>query len=254
MKLLPAFVGAPTENSVYNVDALTLLRALPTGSVDCIITDPPYGLGGRVFEFPHKRYTAVNEVWDRYAPTDWMRPSARTLRKGGSVVCFGGRQSIYELAAEGLSLDWRLVNDITWNKPDAPPNFTGRMLTETTERALWFCPAGEGWTYNLDVAKLMNSGTNLRDIWKFYTQRDNRQHPTQKPLELMERCILLFTKPGDLVVDPFSGSGTTGVAALKHGRRFMGCDNGIDTKTGRFWAEIANERLTLPYTLPMFAA
>jgi site-specific DNA-methyltransferase (adenine-specific) len=252
VNLLPAFVGMPAVNRVYNVDALTLLRALPAGSVDAIITDPPYGLAGRVFEFPHKRYSAVNEAWDHYAPTDWMAHSEKPLREGGSVICFGGRRSIYELAAEGLSLGWRLVNDITWNKPDAPPNFTGRMLTETTERALWFCPSGSGWTYHLDAAKSMNSGMNLRDIWKFYTERDGRQHPTQKPLDLMERCILLFTKPGDLVVDPFSGSGTTGVAAIKHGRRFIGCDNGVDTVTGRFWSEIANERLSLPYTLPMF--
>lgn len=171
--LLPAFVGMPAVNKVYNVDALTLLAALPDGSVDAVITDPPYGLAGRVFEFPHKRYSAVNEVWDYYAPTDWMRPTTKTLTKGGSVVCFGVRQSIYELAAEGLSLNWRLVNDITWHKPDAPPNFTGRMLTETTERALWFCPDREGWTFNLETAKLMNSGKNLRDIWKFYTERDN---------------------------------------------------------------------------------
>lgn len=237
----------PEPNHVYCCDALELLRRLPEGGVDAVITDPPYGLAGRVFEFPHKRYSAVNEEWDHYAPTEWMQACQRVLKKGGSVLCFGGRRSIYELAAEGLSLNWRLVNDITWNKPDAPPNFTGRMMTETTERALWFCPDGEGWTYNLDAAKAMNSGMNLRDLWKFYTEREDRVHPTQKPLDLMERCILLFTNAGDLVVDPFAGSGTTGVAAVKHGRRFIGSD--LDAG----YVEAANKRLAQPFTVPMFA-
>lgn len=240
-------LGAWELDSVVHTDALTLLKGLPDGSVDAVIADPPYGLAGRVFEFPHKRYSAVNEAWDHFAPIDWMHECHRVLRKGGSVLCFGGRRSIYELAAEGLSLNWRLVNDITWNKPDAPPNFTGRMLTETTERCLWFCPDGEGWTYNLETAKGMNRGMNLRDIWKFNTEREDRMHPTQKPLDLMERCVLLFTNVGDLIVDPFAGSGTTGVAAIKNGRRFIGSD------TDAGYVEVANKRLALPYTPPLFA-
>jgi site-specific DNA-methyltransferase (adenine-specific) len=135
------------------------------------------------------------------------------------VVVFGGRLSIYQSAAEGLRLGWRLVNDVTWEKPDPPPNFTGRMMTESTERMLWFCPDGEKWTYNKHVAKAMNKGNNLRDVWRFRVPHGERIHPSQKPLDLMERCVQLFTNPGDLVVDPFAGSGTTLVAAKIHGRR-----------------------------------
>lgn len=232
---------------VYHTSAEHLLAMLPDASVDCIVTDPPYGLGGRVFTFPTKRYTAVNEAWDLFVPLGWLKACERVLKPSGSVVCFGGRQSIYQLAAESLSLGWRLVNDITWFKKDAPPNFTGRMMTESTERALWFCPSGEGWTYNLSAAKTMNSGKNLRDVWTFNTERGERLHPTQKPLDLMERCILLFTNPGDLVVDPFAGSGTTLVAAQMHGRRFIGCD--LEAK----YIEAARKRLAKPYTVPLFA-
>lgn len=240
--LLPAFVGQPELNRVYNVDALTLLRALPDASVDAVITDPPYGLAGRVFDFPHKHYSAINEEWDTFAPTDWMRECGRVLKSGGSVVCFGGRQSIYTFAAEGFRLGWRLVNDITWEKPDAPPNFTGRMMTESTERALWFCPSGEGWTYNLVTAKQMNQGINLRDVWRFPIQRDNRIHPSQKPLTLMERCVSLFTNEGDLVVDPFCGSGTTARACINLARNYLTCDI-----TPQYVTDARN-RLAQPYT------
>ncbi len=232
---------------VHEIDALSLLSLLPDASVDAIICDPPYGLAGRVFDFPHKHYSAVNEEWDLFVPVDWMPACERVLKPGGSVVCFGVRQSIYQVAAAGLSRGWRLVNDITWEKPDAPPNFTGRMLTETTERALWFCPSGSGWTYNLHAAKEMNRGRNLRDIWTYGVTRGDRIHPTQKPLPLMERCIQLFTNPGDLVVDLFAGSGTTLVAAKIHGRRYLGSDITPE------YVEAANKRLSLPYMMPMFA-
>ncbi len=242
---LPALPGA--LDTVYHVDALALLAALPDASVDCVVTDPPYGLGGRVFDIPHKNYSAINEVWDTVAPTEWMQLCSRVLKPGGGVICFGVRQSIYKFASEGIRLGWKLVNDVTWIKPDAPPNFTGRMMTESTERALWFCPDGTGWTYNLKDAKSMNGGINLRDVWSFPIERDNRVHPAQKPLALIERCITLFSNPSAVILDPFMGSGTTAVAARNLGRRFIGCDLSAD------YVAIANRRLAQPYT-PSFMA
>jgi site-specific DNA-methyltransferase (adenine-specific) len=121
------------------------------------------------------------------------------------------------------------------------------MLTETTERALWFCPDGEGWAYNLDTAKSMNYSMNLRDVWTFYTERDDRLHPTQKPLDLMVRCVQLFTRRNDLIVDPFCGSGTTLAAAKLHGRRYLGCD--LEAK----YVEMAQKRLAKPFDTPLFA-
>lgn len=256
MNLLPAFTGAPEVGSVYHCDALTLLRAMPSGSVDCIITDPPYGIRDESIKIKHPStggmYRRINEVWDSEVPTDWMRIVDRIIKPGGSVIVFGSWRTIDQIKFDAEALGWKTVNRIIWFKPDAPPNFSGRMLTDSTETVYWFCPSGTNWTYNRKIAKGMNTGVNLRDVWSYGQTREIRVHPTQKPLALMERCVQLFTNPGDLIIDPFAGSGTTGAAAIKYGRRFIGSDNGVDTKTGRLWSEIANERLALPYTPPMF--
>lgn len=244
-------MGTPQLNTVHNCDALKLLGNMASKSVDCIITDPPYGLGGRKFSVGKHigggEYEAINEVWDHAAPINWMAECTRVLKKGGSVMCFGGRVSTYAFANEGLRLGWRLVNDITWFIPDRMPNMTGRMMTESTERILWFCPDGAGWTYNLDFAKTCNRGMNLRDMWTFGVERDNRLHAAQKPLELMERTIRLFTPPNGVVLDCFAGSGTTLVAANMHGRDYIGCDLSAE------YCEIARQRIAQPYTLDMFA-
>ncbi len=254
-------IGQWRVNSVVNTDALTLLRGLPDASVNAIITDPPYGLGNRTFEVSRDfngkdrrkgNFVAIEEIWDREIPITWMSECGSFLTPSAGICIFGGKSSIYVTATVGISLGWKLLNDVTWIKPDPPPNFTGRMMTECTERMLWFCPDGTNWTYNKSIARLMNSGNNLRDVWRFRAPHGDRVHPSQKPLDLMERCVLLFTNPGDLVVDLFAGSGTTGVAAIKNGRRFIGADNGTDTRTGRLWADIANERMALPFTMPMF--
>jgi site-specific DNA-methyltransferase (adenine-specific) len=202
-----------------------------------VITDPPYGLGGRVFAVPDKQYSAINAEWDLIAPTDWMTGVQRVLKPGGSVLCFGVRQSIYQFASEGLRLGWRIVNDITWFKPDAMPNMTGRMMTESTERLLWFCPDGSRWTYNLDEAKAINAGQNLRDVWTLGQTREDRHHPAQKPLDLIERIVRLFTNPGDLILDPFLGSGTTAIAARNLKRHYIGCD------ISPLYVQLANHRL-----------
>lgn len=210
---------------VHCSDALDLMRQIPDASIDLVLTDPPYGLAGRVFDFPHKKYSAINELWDYEVPLTWLDECTRILKPSGSVVCFCGRKSTYLIANEALKLGWHLINDITWVKPDAPPCFTGRNLTETTERALWFSPSGKNWFYNLDYAKRFNGGINLRDVWTFNIERDERVHPAQKPIELMELCISLFSPLDGIVLDPFAGSGTTPAACQALNRRWIAGDS-----------------------------
>lgn len=237
-------------NTIVCADALEFIKSLPDKGVDAVITDPPYGLYGKAnVTRPDTggEHNRINEEWDAEVPLAWMELVQRTLKPGASVIVFGtGLGSIHYVAVEGLRLGWKLINDITWFKHDAAPNFTGRLLTESTESALWFCPNGTGWTYNLDVAKAHNSGINLRNVWKFGQTRGTRYHPTQKPLELMRRCVELFTNPGDLILDPFAGSGTTLVAAQQLGRNFLGCD------ITESYVAMARERLAKPFTVSMF--
>lgn len=253
----------PQMNTVYHTDALTLLNALERGAVAAaaVITDPPYGLGNRTFTVgrdmkksdghgarPDNNYVAIKEDWDKEAPVDWMRAAQSSLSEGANVLICGGMESSLLFGGEGLRLGWRLNGDIVWEKNNPPPNFTGRALTISYERILWFCPDGTRWTYNSAAAKAMNNGVNLRDIWRFpIPKAEQRVHPAQKPIDLMERLIRLFTNPDDLVVDPFCGSGTTLVAARNTGRRYIGCDISAD------YAAMAGKRLALPFTAPLFA-
>lgn len=237
--LLPAFTRAEPGN-VYHMDAVSLLRRLPDASVGLIATDPPYGLAANdAFQAPRTMrrtdngkpratddyFVAIREEWDMHAPVDWMAECARALRPGGMVVICAAMRSIYDFAQEGFRLGWKLVNDVTWVKVNPPPNFTGRAMTYATERILCFCPDGKNWTYNTDYARAMNGGVNFQDVWYFDVPHgETRIHPSQKPVDLMERIVGLFSADGETVADPFFGSGTTGIAALNLGRQFVGAD------------------------------
>lgn len=215
------------ENAVYHCRDLELIDALPDRSVAAFITDPPYGISNDVPTIAHpdgSTYNRVNEEWDRFVPLEWMTALLPKLQPGGSVVAFGSWDCMDIIRVEARRLGWRVVNRVIWHKTDPAPNFSGRMMTHSTEEFVWFCPDGTGWTYNLDVAKAVNDGKNLHDVWDVGMDRSKRVHPTQKPLLLMERIVRLITCEGDLVVDPFMGRGTTLAAARNWNRRYVGCD------------------------------
>lgn len=229
---------------VWHSDCLDLLKALPDKSVDLILTDPPYGLNKKSFELKAEdrrdfgsSYSAIRENWDNEAPLDWMDAASRVLKPNGSVLCFGGRESIYKFANHALRLSWRIVNDITFVKPDAPPNFTGRMMTESTERAIWFSPSGSRWTYNRQTAKACNNGVNFRDVWEMLTPKQNRLHPAQKPVETIEMLVALLSQTGDIVLDPFAGSATTAIACLNLDRQYICGDSHLP------YVELSRQRI-----------
>lgn len=227
-------------NKIHQIDAVELLKKLDDNSVDLIATDPPYGFASRnnkPINSVEKQWFAINEGWDTYVPTTYLEEMKRVLKPHGTFCIFSGRNGIYEIAYNIINMGYRILNDVTWYKRNAMPNLTGRMMTETTERFLWGTPHESGWYYDLNYAKSVNYGKNLRDVWDILQKTGSRLHPTQKPLVLMERIISLFSKVGGVIVDPFCGSGTTAVAAKNLGRNFICGD------TDPHYVEIARHRI-----------
>jgi site-specific DNA-methyltransferase (adenine-specific) len=179
----------------------------------------------------------MQEAWDEFGEDEyfrftlnWLREVCRVVKPNGSILVFGTFHNIYLLGfLLGHVLERRLLNSIVWFKPNAQPNITARTLTESTEQIVWAVNEtprrAKGWTFNYWDAKEMNGGRQMRNLWDFpvtpRSERVNGAHPSQKPLALVERAVLIASKPGELLLDPFGGTGTLAVAAARHGRRWV---------------------------------
>lgn len=225
-------------------DALSVLRSMPDGSVDHCIVDPPFNIGSGAgrrgkagLGWAFSTHVTIAEDWDAFTKdeffsfnVDWLREVSRVVKLNGNIIVFGTFHNIYQLGFILQDvLDRRVLNSVIWSKPNAQPNITARMLTESTEQLVWAVnntqAKATGWTFNYWLAKEMNGGKQMRNVWEFpVTSRRERaegKHPSQKPLALLERAVLLASNPGDLIVDPFAGTGTLAVAAAKHDRDWI---------------------------------
>jgi site-specific DNA-methyltransferase (adenine-specific) len=193
------------------------------------------------------------EGWDDFNADDffrfnveWLREVVRVVKPNGNLLVFGTYHNIYQLGfILQHVLEKRVLNSVIWSKPNAQPNITARMLTESTEQIIWAVnntpEKATGWTFNYWDAKEMNGGKQMRNVWEFPVtakrEKVEGRHPSQKPLGLIERAILLASKPGDLILDPFGGSGTLAVAASAHGRDW------ILIESAEEYADIARRRI-----------
>lgn len=234
----------PAPGQIIAGDALEVMRGWPDACVDHCIVDPPFnigsgsgrrGKGGLGWAF--SSHVTMQEAWDRFSKDDffafnaaWLREVCRVVRPNGNLLVFGTYHNIYQLGfILQHVLERRVLNSIIWFKPNAQPNITARALTESTEQIVWAVnesPArATGWIFNYWDAKAMNGGKQMRNLWEIpvtsQKERAAGKHPSQKPLALLERLVLLATQPGDLVLDPFGGAGTLALAAEKHGRRWL---------------------------------
>jgi site-specific DNA-methyltransferase (adenine-specific) len=239
---------APEPNRVIAGDCLDVMRDWPDGCIDHCIVDPPFNIGsgsGRKSKnglaWAFSSHVTMAEDWDTYSKDDfyafnvaWLTEVCRVVKPNGNILVFGTYHNIYQLGFILQDvLERRVLNSVIWSKPNAQPNITARMLTESTEQIIWAVnnvPArATGWTFNYWDAKEMNGGKQMRNLWEFpVTARRERaegKHPSQKPLALLERAVLLASKPGDLLLDPFGGTGTLAVAARKHGRDWLLIEN-----------------------------
>jgi len=228
---------------LYQANCLELLDLIaqkhPQGCFDMIFADPPYFLSNGGITCQNGRMVSVNKgAWDKSQGIEithefnleWLRRCQRVLKPNGTIWVSGTMHSTYSVGFAMQQLGFKILNDIIWEKPNPPPNLACRYFTHATETVLW---AAKSMTskhcFNYALMKTENGGKQMKSVWRIKppaaSEKIFGKHPTQKPIELLKRCIEASTNEGDFVLDPFSGSGTTGVAALELKRRFCGIES-----------------------------
>lgn len=245
--------------NILHGDAFELLTSFNSESFDFVFADPPYFLSNGGFTVKSGKMASVNKGdWDRSIGfneeynfhLNWILESLRVLRPNGTIAISGTYHSIYKCGFILQELGCRIINDLIWFKPNGAPSLAGRNFTASHETIIWASKNESAkHTFNYQESKswdhlgdkLLNSGKQMRSVWSIPTTPKREKaignHPTQKPLEVMKRLVSLCTKPEDSILDPFCGSGTTGVASVMMGRQFTG----IEINSG--YAQLASQRI-----------
>ncbi len=245
-------------------DCLEQLARIPSRSVDLVFADPPYNLqlSGNLTRPDQSRVDGVHEQWDRFdsfAAYDaftraWLAECRRVLKKDGTLWVIGSYHNIFRVGAIMQDLGFWLLNDVIWLKTNPMPNFRGRRFTNAHETMIWAArEKASRYTFNYDALKALNEDKQMRSDWllpictgheRLRNGKGEKLHPTQKPEALLYRVLLASSKPGDVVLDPFFGTGTTGAVARRLGRRFIGIER--DAR----YAKAAEERIAAIRPLP----
>jgi modification methylase len=249
-------------NVILEGDCVNEMARLPDKSVDMIFADPPYNLqlGGDLFRPEGSRVDAVDDEWDKFESLtaydnftrDWLEQARRILKDDGTIWVIGSYHNIYRVGALLQDADFWILNDIVWRKTNPMPNFRGTRFTNAHETLLW-CAKDEKarYTFNYRAMKALNDDLQMRSDWvlpicagaeRLKGEDGSKAHPTQKPEALLYRILLACTKPGDTVLDPFFGTGTTGAVARRLGRRWIGIEREAE------YVKVARQRIdsTLP--------
>ena len=239
-------VAKPSKRLIH-ADVLDGLKRIKSESVDFIFSDPPYFLSNNGFTVKSGKAVSVNKGdWDKSFGFEseitfhelWIRECLRVLKPNGTIAISGTYHSIYKCGFLLQKLGCRIINDIVWFKPNGAPALAGRNFTASHETILWASKnkkvkhifnykVSKNWEVTND--KIHNKGKQMRSVWSIPStpKREKLQgtHPTQKPLEVLKRLVAMCSNKGDTVLDPFCGSGTTGVACVLLGRNFIGIDS-----------------------------
>lgn len=254
---------SPKKIDLRTGDAISILQNIDSESIDFIFADPPYFLSNDGFTVHSGKAVSVNKgEWDKSKGFDeemafhekWIAECQRILRTNASIVISGTYHSIYKCGFLLQKYEYRIINDITWFKPNGAPALAGRNFTASHETLIWASKSKESkHTFNYQGSRnwqvendlIYRKGKQMRSVWSIPTtpkrEKVHGAHPTQKPYELLRRLIELCTKENDLVLDPFCGSGTTGVASVLAGRRFIGID------LEKSYVDLANRRIERAY-------
>lgn len=241
MNINQSMTSFPSGDLIFG-DCTKVMQFIKENSINMIFADPPYFLSkGGISCRSGKKVSVDKGDWDKETDESkiieftrgWITECKRILTRNGTLWISGTFHNIFEIGVILKELDFKILNMVTWVKQDPPPNLSGRMFTHSAEFIIWAKKGPSSkQTFNLNIMTNMNNGKPMTDVWRLphvtLKEKEFGYHPTQKPLQLLERIILSSTKENDLILDPFIGSGTTAVAALKNGRRFIGIESKKD--------------------------
>ena len=260
---LPSVAKTPSPRSegvldrILVGDCVALMERIPSQSVDLIFADPPYNLQleGTLFRPDNSRVEGVDAEWDRFQSFEaydaftraWLLACRRVLKPDGAIWVIGTYHNIFRVGTILQDLGYWILNDVVWRKTNPMPNFRGRRLTNAHETLIWAAKSQEArYVFGYEAMKALNDDLQMRSDWllpictgaeRLKGGDGRKAHPTQKPEALLHRVILASTKPGDVVLDPFFGTGTTGAVAKRLARRFIGIER------ERAYAKAAEERI-----------
>ncbi len=245
------------EGQILQGECLEVMASLPAASVDMMFADPPYNLqlsGELLRPNNHSRVDGVDHDWDQFETfkaydaftADWLKAARRLLKPDGSLWVIGSYHNIFRVGATLQDLGFWILNDVIWRKTNPMPNFRGRRFTNAHETLIWCARDKDSrYRFNYEAMKSLNDDLQMRSDWLLplctgperLKKNGKKAHPTQKPESLLHRAILASTEVGDVVLDPYFGSGTTGAVAKKLGRRYVGIEQDAE------YVKIAEQRL-----------
>lgn len=231
-------------NKILQGDCIETLKKLPENSIDLIFADPPYNmqLEDDLIRYEGTKFDGVDDAWDKFPTleayaefcTQWITECKRVLKKNGSLWIIGSFQNIYKIGSILQDMGFWIINDIVWSKSNPVPNFSGTRFTNAHETILWVVKDKKAKpTFNYKTMKDYNGGKQMKSVWeiplctgneRLKDENGHKVHSTQKPEEILKRIILSTSKEGDIVLDPFFGTGTTGAVAKKYNRNFVGIE------------------------------
>ncbi|APO87916.1 MULTISPECIES: site-specific DNA-methyltransferase [Marivivens] len=231
-------------NSILAGDCIEIMNSLPANSVDLIFADPPYNLQlrGDLHRPDNSKVDAVDDHWDQFSSfaaydqftRDWLAAARRLLKPNGAIWVIGSYHNVFRMGAELQNQGFWILNDVVWRKSNPMPNFRGKRLTNAHETLIWASKEeASKYTFNYEALKALNEGVQMRSDWvlpictgheRLKDDAGDKAHPTQKPESLLHRVLLGTTNPGDVILDPFFGTGTTGAVAKMLGREFIGIE------------------------------
>ena len=234
----------PLHNRILVGDCLTELEKIPSGSVDLVFADPPYNLqlAGNLTRPDQSKVDAVDDHWDKFESFEtydrfskgWLAECRRVLKPDGALWVIGSYHNIFRVGSILQDLGFWILNDVVWRKTNPMPNFRGRRFTNAHETLIWASRGEKSkYTFHYEAMKVFNDDLQMRSDWtlplctgpeRIKNTDGDKLHPTQKPEALLHRVLLSSSNPGDVVLDPFFGTGTTGAAAKQLGRIFIGIE------------------------------